>query len=124
MQVVRLNDVDLQEFADENILGALLPATQHFSAAVGVVRPRESQRHHRQNRPEAGDELIIVLSGRFEVRTEAGNSGPHDADADGPVFIHVPSGVPASLVNIGDSEVRFLGVFAPPFQLGEIEYLD
>ncbi len=124
INIVRTSEIELQEFSDENILGALLPATKHFSASYGVVRPNESQRHHVQSRPGKGDELIIVVSGMFKIRTANEYEGPFDADKDGAVFIHVPSDVPASLVNIGNSDLKFFGVFTPPFELGEINYID
>lgn len=119
---VEVDKQTFQWFAEEHIKGLLLPTSGFTSASVGDVAAKEEQTPHRHHRPKDGDELIFVYEGLFELVTETAKTR-FDVDRDGPVFISVPSGMQASINNLGTKRVRFFSVFAPPFQVGEINYL-
>ncbi len=122
-RIVELARQDLVEFAEERISGALLGgSTPHASITMGVVPVGQSQRHHLQRRPNAGTEVILVYAGQFVVE---GAEGAAEFDAsEQPVLVEAPSGVPCSLSNVGAVPVQFFTVFSPPFEMGEIEWLE
>lgn len=124
MQVVRVNSEPFLDFSDEGITGALLGSDAHASYTLGIVPKGGRQRLHYQSRPDNGTEIIFVYEGRFNVLGVTDDlAGPFDCDVDGPVLVVCPSGQPCSLESNG-SEVRFFSVFAPPFQMGEITYIE
>ena len=123
---VKIMKVDKQEFMffdEERISGTILSESEFSSSTVGVISPGESQRHHVQNRPNNGVEIIFIYQGAFVVRTNNANI-EHNAEENGPLYVEVPSGEPASIKNMGSNEVKFFTVFAPPFKMGEIKYLE
>lgn len=122
IQATPLLTLELQDFPEENIRGALLPQSRHLSAALGVVAPRAVQTKHHQRRPDDGIEVMIVLSGSFELLGAEGVVLAHDCAASGPVYIEVASETVAHLKNTGDVPVHFVGLFAPPFSPGEIVF--
>jgi hypothetical protein len=124
MRIVRVVGEPVLDFVEERITGILLPVNVFTSASVGFVAPGVAQRHHKQHRPQDGVEIIFVYAGRFRVVGEDGVSSVYDADEDGPVYVEVESEAPASLENTGSTNVKFFSVFAPPFAVGEHEYLE
>ncbi len=126
MSDVKIMAVDKQEvifFDDERISGIILSENKFSSSTVGVISPGESQRHHLQNRPDNGVEIIFIYQGIFAVKTNSANV-EHDAEENGPLYVEVPSGEPTSIKNMGSNEVKFFTVFSPPFKMGEIKYLE
>jgi hypothetical protein len=119
---VEVNKQRFTRFPEERISGLILPSTDFSSASVGDVAPKVAQAPHFHRRPQNGDEIIFVYKGYFELVTESGIKR-FNVDRDGPVFIQVPSGLQASIKNVGSSSVRFFSVFAPPFKVGEINYI-
>lgn len=125
VRLIIVDDQDLQKFQEENIRGAVLVQNAFLSATLGVVAAGEAQRHHYQNRPEGGIELIFIYSGHVEIRTAGSSTVKVDIKEKGPVLAVVPSGSPASIHNVeGGGEARFFSVFVPPFAMGEIVYLE
>ncbi len=121
--VVCLHKLKFSEFEEENIVGAIIGQDEFGSITTGLVRVGQAQTPHLHNRPSNGIELILVYQGKVEVIGQSGVLEACDADKDGPLFVKVPSGQPASLRNVGDVEVRFFSVFLPAFEMGEIVYL-
>ncbi len=121
LEVVQIEKAAFSYFADERIFGAILPTTRFTSASIGMLEPGVAQTPHQQQRPCDGVEIMFVYEGQFELVLQDSTQS-FDVRQDGPIFIQVPSGVPASLNNIGSSPVRFFSVFAPPFEPGEIVY--
>jgi oxalate decarboxylase/phosphoglucose isomerase-like protein (cupin superfamily) len=122
--VVQVDAQPCMEFSEERISGLLLPSTERASATIAVVAPGVSQTLHVHSRPDNGDEIILVYRGRFKVNGDSWSDATYDTDVDGPVYIRVPSGVPAGIANVGDREVCFFTVFVPPFAMGELRYLE
>jgi hypothetical protein len=122
--VIRVDRQERMEFPDERISGILLSATPRASATVAFIAPGISQTMHVHTRPDNGDEIIFVYRGAFKIAGDGWPDESYDTDADGPVYLQVPTGVPASIVNVGTSEVAFYTLFVPPFSPGEIEYLE
>lgn len=122
--VIRVEAEPRMEFPEERIAGALLSVTPRASATVAYVAPGVAQTLHVHSRPDNGDELIFIYRGRFQMRGDDWPDTIYDTDADGPVYLQIPSGAVASISNIGDNEVRFFTVFTPPFAQGELEYLE
>lgn len=123
LTIIRVHAVATREFAEEKITGILLPETTFSSASIGFVPPFGEQSPHYQNRPEGGDEIIFVYEGRFSVVSGNQRTDVIDTKQDGPIYILVRSGTPASLENRGSETVRFFSVFAPPFAIGETHFL-
>ena len=121
MKVLRINDLSLQFFAPENLSFAELFQSSRISVALGVIQARESQTLHVHNRPDNGDEIEVIFSGSFEL------AGPetftHDADKDGPMLVSIKSGERVILKNVENRrQVRFISIFAPPFDLQEVTF--
>jgi oxalate decarboxylase/phosphoglucose isomerase-like protein (cupin superfamily) len=123
-EVIRVEAEPRMEFPEERISGALLPPTRHASATLAIIAPGASQTLHVHSRPDKGDEIIFVYRGMFKVVGEGWPDTIYNTDAEGPVYVRVPSDVPVGIANIGDNEVFFYTVFVPPFELGEIRYLE
>jgi len=120
-----VNKEPVEEFADERIRGILIGRDSHASYTVGIVPAGGSQRLHYQDRPDDGTEVIFVYQWSFRVRgVEESKTGPYDVNESGPVLVVCPSGDQCALDSVGETEVRFFSVFAPPFQIGEIHYTE
>lgn len=122
--VTRVDHVERMLFEEERIAGALLGQGKHASYTAGIVSPGEAQRHHVQSRPDDGSEIILVYRGAFRLRTGEDSRQQYDVATEGPILVICESGTPCSVENVGSEEVRFVSVFAPPFQAGEIRYLE
>lgn len=125
--VIPLNDAEVLEFAEENISGILLSNNQFGSSTVAFVAPGQKQTLHVHTRPHNGVEVIYIYEGVFRLAT--GDHGErlsrvYDTAVDGPVYLEVASGIPAGIENCGDTRVTFFTVFNPPFEIGEIKYLE
>ena len=124
IQVVVIHDLPRQKFVGERIEGALLPETRFASASVNYVPADGAQTPHFQNRPQNGDEIVFVYAGRFRIVSGTTKSQVFDTDEVGPVYFLVASGTPATVENCGPKPVRFYSVFAPPFKVGEVQFLE
>jgi hypothetical protein len=67
---------------------------------------------------------MFVYAGCFVLHTEGLEPREHDVDTDGPVLVVCPSGVASSFESSRGTEVRVFSVFAPPFEVGESEYVE
>lgn len=124
LQIVCVHAVPAREFPEERITGLLLPETQFTSASIGFVPPYGVQTPHYQRRPGNGDEIIFVYEGVFRLQSGNRRTETYDTSENGPVYILVRSGTPASLENCGPDMVRFFSVFSPPFAIGETQFLE
>jgi mannose-6-phosphate isomerase-like protein (cupin superfamily) len=122
--IVQVDNEPRMDFPEERISGVLLPSTRHASATIAIVKPGTSQTLHVHTRPNGGDEIIFVYRGSFAVRGDGWSGQIFDTGADGPVYLRVPSGVPVAIENKGQTQVCFYTVFVPPFEMGEMQYLE
>jgi hypothetical protein len=123
IQIVIVHSAPTVEFVEERITGVLLPETRFASASVNFVPVNGAQTPHYQNRPQNGDEIVFVYSGKFCIVSADWRSEVFDTNQVGPVYFLVRSGTPASVENCGTEIVRFYSVFAPPFAEGEVNFL-
>jgi hypothetical protein len=124
IQIVSVHAVPTREFSEEKITGALLPETKFASASINFVPVNGAQTPHYQDRPLKGDEIVFVYAGTFRIVSGDRRSRVFNADQQGPVYFLVRSGTPATVENCGHDIVKFFSVFAPPFQEGEVHFLD
>lgn len=122
VEVVAIDDVPWEDFAEERIRGVVLPGSGMASASVGEIPVGLSQARHRHHRPPTGVELVLVFDGAFRLESCDVVTEVHDTRVRGPVFLEIGSGTVTSIQNCGEVPVRFFSVFAPSFQVGEIEY--
>lgn len=125
--VIPSNAAEVLDFAEENITGILLSNNRFGSSTVAFVAPQQKQTLHVHARPDNGVEVIYIYEGVFRLAT--GDHAEHlsrvyDTAVDGPVHLEVASGTPARIENCGDTRVAFFTVFTPPFEMGEIRYLE
>lgn len=123
-QVIVINEQKRTRIEAENIGGIFLPTSQHASSAVGIIDPHATQVMHIHNRPESGDEIVFVYAGHVELIVAGESMGHWDIAMSGPVYMRIPSGTVAQLRNRGSEPAYFFSVFAPPFELNELRFLD
>jgi hypothetical protein len=114
---------ELSMFPDERIRIGLLHSSKFCSAGFGEVPVGASQRKHVHSRPSNGDELMLFVSGTFELVTQSGAS-KFDAPKDGVVFVSIDSGEEFHVRNTGLVPVLFFSVFCPAFELQEIKWTE
>jgi mannose-6-phosphate isomerase-like protein (cupin superfamily) len=77
--------------------------SRHVTQFIGVIPPGRAPMHH-----HTYEEAIYIIEGAGRVWTESGS-----ADFTQGASIYLPRGVPHSLENTGETNIRLLGVFHP-----------
>lgn len=122
MIVVRLSEQQLLEFGQEHDTGARVWGTSPLSAAAGtkstaVVYFEIAPGKRLPTHTDSAEEVLYILEGTAEVVV-----GDERSTASAGDLALVPSMVPHSARNIGDTTVRVLGFFSSSTNMATFDY--
>jgi len=122
MKEIKVNGVkDFEYFKEENLKFAKIFKNKHISISldkyeVGVKYPMLYK-----DRPEEGKEILIPFKGKLKITTKT-ESKIFDPESDGLSLVIIDAREERQFENVGNTDAKVLAIFAPPFQLKEIEH--
>lgn len=122
MKEIKLNEVEnFEYFKEENLNFAKIFKNKHISISldkyeVGVKYPMLYK-----DRSEEGKEILIPFKGKLKITTRT-ESKIFDPENEGLSLVVIDAKEERRFENIGNTDAKVLAIFAPPFQLKEIEH--
>jgi len=121
MKIIKINQITkFKRFEAENLQFLELFRSEHISISldkyiVGIKTPMLYK-----NRAKGGKEILIPLEGEIKIITEDGEN-TFDPANDGISIAIINPNTNRQFENIGNIDAKVLAIFAPPFQIEEIE---
>jgi hypothetical protein len=121
IQKIMLSSVsEFNDFEAENLFFTELFRSKHVSISldkyvVGVKTPQIQK-----DRPEGAKEILIPFEGKIKLilEEEYHEFNPQD---DGISLVIIDANTKRQFENVGNVDAKVLAIFAPPFQIEEIE---
>ena len=122
MKIINLSKfTDFDDFKEENLKFGKIFRNEHISISldnyeVGVKTPLMYK-----DRPQSGKEILLPFTGRLKIITET-ESKIFEPEKEGLSLIVIDARTKRQFENLGNTSAKVLAIFAPPFELKEIEH--
>ncbi len=121
-KIIALDTLPTYYFDKENSYFGVVAEDHFISISVCQILPGQEQEQHYHERPENGDEFLIIYSGKYEIIIDI-ESRIYDSAQDGVIMVMVDPLERARIKNLDERHpVNFLNIFTPPFQKGELKF--
>ena len=122
MKEIKLNEVkDFEYFKEENLRFAKIFRNKHVSISLDKYEVGVKYPILYKDRPEDGKEILIPFKGKLKIKTKS-ESKIFDPENEGLSLVLINAREERQFENVGNIDAKVLAIFAPPFQLKEIEH--
>jgi hypothetical protein len=122
MKEIKLNEVkNFEYFKEENLNFAKIFRNQHISISLDKYEVGAKHPMLYKDRPEGGKEILIPFKGKLKIITKT-ESKIFDPENEGLSLVVIDAREERQFENVGNTDAKVLAIFAPPFQLKEIEH--
>lgn len=119
-KLIPLDLVPLHYFEEENSYFGQACEDSFTSVSVCQIAPGKMQAKHFHERPDDGNELLLIYAGKCEVVVND-EVTVHDCAVSGPLLVSYQSLEKGCIRNLDPAApVKFLNIFSPPFRQGEL----
>jgi len=122
MKEIKLSKVEnFEYFKEENLNFAKIFRNKHISISLDKYKVGVKTPMIYKDRPDGGKEILIPFKGKLKIITKT-KSKIFDPENEGLSLVVIDAKEERQFENIGDTDAKVLAIFAPPFQLKEIEH--
>jgi hypothetical protein len=120
--IVSIDSIPMHYFKEENSYFGLVWEDLFTSISVCQLLPGQVQTRHYHQRPDDGNEVLLIYAGKFEVVVDE-QVTMHDCSEKGPLLVAYKSLERGCIRNLDlETPVKFLNMFSPPFKEGELYF--